>query len=240
MSQPLLPTPAEMVAYLDRFVRGQARAKLDYRRLKAEHEAKKRHGPSSSPRARLAPAVVRGDHVGSTERSAVFSRWDSGPFESKEAAMSSVDTVFMKVQRILTGHYKLKVQLDGDSLLVAFSDMSTTALVRVVEWGTNAGGESQSLVRIECPILVDVPATPALYEWVARNSALRHFGAIRLWDGEESSKVHLSMTHTLLGDTLDPEELGTALFLTLRDADQLDDELQKQFGGQRIADLRKD
>lgn len=153
--------------------------------------------------------------------------------------MSSADVVFMKVQRILTGHYKLKVQLEDGSLFVSFTDMSTTGMVRVVEWGKDAEGEPQSIVVIECPVLVDVPITPQLFEWVARHGAARYFGAIRLTEGNDASKAILTMTHTLLGDTLDPEELGTALFLTLRDADKLDDELQKQFGGHRLADLRK-
>jgi hypothetical protein len=152
--------------------------------------------------------------------------------------MTSIDDVLLKVQRILTSHYKLQIRLSDQQVVVGFSDMSTVCFLRVTDGGKNPNGEPISFVQLDCPILIDVPLSPQLYEWIAKNGGLRHFGALRLTESE-GSKGTLALTHTLLGETLDPEELGVPLFLMLRDADSLDDELQRQFGGSRVDDVRK-
>lgn len=151
--------------------------------------------------------------------------------------MATVDQTMMKVQRLLTGPIGLRIQLDGDTIGVKFTDVSTQVHVRIIDWGKNKDGEPRTLVRISAPLLRNVPPTPALYEYLARESPSLWFGNIRVWDDEEM-KGMLSMTlgHTLLGDYLDEDELRVALFQILNSADELDDDLQKRFGGKRWAD----
>lgn len=151
--------------------------------------------------------------------------------------MATVDQTMMKVQRLLTGPMGLRIQVQGDTIGVAFSDMSTQVHLRVIDWGENRDGEPSTLVRISAPILRGVKPTSALYEYLAREAPRSWFGNISVWDDEEApGMVVLTMGHTLLGDFLDEDELGAAMFGVLNAADDLDDQLQKRFGGKRWID----
>ena len=151
--------------------------------------------------------------------------------------MATVDATMMKVQRILTGPMKLRIQLQGNTMYVQFSDSSTQVSISVADWGPNKDGEPRSLVNISSPILWSVPPTPQLFEWIAREGGRYYFGHVQAADDvRDQGKVFLSMNHTLLGDYLDEEELAAAMYAVLNTADQLDDELKNRFGGKRWAD----
>ena len=149
--------------------------------------------------------------------------------------MANVDMTMMKVQRILTGPMGLKISLQGNSISVTFTDVSTRVNVAVTEWGKNKDGDPSSLVQLSCPILWEVDPSPALFEWVAKSSY--YFGHVTVHDDSSApGKLFLMMAHTLLGDYLDEEELSSAMYAMLGTADNLDDELKGKFGGKRLAD----
>jgi hypothetical protein len=151
--------------------------------------------------------------------------------------MATVDQTMMKVQRLLTGPMGLRIQLEGDTIGVRFTDTSTQVHIRIIDWGKTKDGEPRTLVRVSSPLLRGVKPTPALYEYLAREVPRVWFGSIAVWDDEESKgMLALTLGHTLLGDYLDEEELKAAMYNVLWSADDLDDELQKRFGGKRWAD----
>lgn len=151
--------------------------------------------------------------------------------------MATVDQTMMKVQRLLTGPMGLKIQLQGDTIGVQFTDSSTQVHIRIIDWGKSKDGEPRSLVRISSPILRGVKPMPALYEYIAREAPRLWFGNIAVWDDEETKGLlSLTLGHTLLGDYLDEDELKSAMFGVLNSADELDDVLQKRFGGKRWVD----
>ena len=150
--------------------------------------------------------------------------------------MANVDMTMMKVQRILTGPMGLRIQLAGNSISVTFTDVSTRINVSVTEWGNNKDGDPSSLVQLSAPILWEVDPSPALFEFLARQSY--YFGHVSAHDDTSApGKLFLLMSHTLLGDYLDEEELSSALYAILGTADKLDDELKQKFGGKRLADF---
>jgi hypothetical protein len=151
--------------------------------------------------------------------------------------MPTVDQVMLKVQRLLTGPMNLRIDLHGEVIGVRFSDSSTQVHVRVLDWGTTKEGEPRTVVRVSSPILRGVTPTPALYEYICREAPRVHFGSLAVWDDtEDQGKITLSLGHTLLGDYLDEEELRAVLYGVLGLADELDDTLQKRFGGKRWTD----
>jgi len=151
--------------------------------------------------------------------------------------MATVEQTMFKVQRILTGPMNLRIQLQGNTMYVQFSDASTQVSLSVAEWGKSKEGEPRSLVNISSPILWSVTPTPELFEWIAREGGRYYFGHVSAADDiRDAGKVFLSMNHTLLGDYIDEEELASAMYAVLNTADQLDDELQKRFGGKRWTD----
>ncbi|MFO1078789.1 MAG: hypothetical protein U1E73_13790 [Planctomycetota bacterium] len=151
--------------------------------------------------------------------------------------MATVEQTMMKVQRLLTGPMNLKIELQGDTIGVVFTNASTQIHIRVMDWGKNKDGEARSLVRITAPLLRDVTPTPALYEYLAREAPRLWFGNIAVWDDEvNKGKLALTLGHTLLGDFLDEEELSSAMYGIHNSADELDDKMQQRFGGKRWTD----
>ena len=152
--------------------------------------------------------------------------------------MANAEQTMMKVQRLLTGPMGLRVTLQGSSIAVSFTDVSTRVNINVQDWGTNKDGDPSSLVQISCPILWEVTPTPELYEWIARQGGNYFFGHVTAHDDSSNpGKVFLLMSHTLLGDYLDEDELSSAMYAMLGTADKLDDELKGKFGGKRLSDF---
>jgi hypothetical protein len=151
--------------------------------------------------------------------------------------MATIEQTTMKVQRILTGPMQLNVQVRGDTMAIHFADTSTQVTFHVSELGKDRDGNPRTVVRVSAPILWGVAPTPALYEWIAREGGNYVFGHVAAFnDGSEPGKVFLLMTHTLLGDYLDEDELAAAMWAVLGSADDLDDELRQRFGGKRYID----
>lgn len=152
--------------------------------------------------------------------------------------MATLEQTLMKVQRIMTGPMGLKVLVEGDRFRVTFRESSTHLIIRVASWGKDSDGEPRTVVLVMAPILASVPATPELFEWVARNGGSRWFGHVDVQDSEDNpGHVEMFFSHTLLGDFIDQPELETAMWAILGTADELDDELQEKFGGKRMEDL---
>ncbi len=151
--------------------------------------------------------------------------------------MASADQTMMKVQRILTGPMGLRIGIQGNTITVTFTDVSTRVNVSVSDWGTNKDGDPASLVQLSCPLLWEVDPTPQLFEYIAKQGGNYYFGHLSAHDDQSApGKLFLLMSHTLLGDYLDEEELSSALYAMLNTADNLDDELKGKFGGKRLSD----
>lgn len=152
--------------------------------------------------------------------------------------MANVDQTMLKVQRILTGPMGLRVSLQGNGMSVTFAESSTRVNVNFSDYGTNKAGDPSTLVQLTSPILWEVDPTPALYEWIAREGGKYFFGHVTAYDDSSApGKLFLMMSHTLLGDYLDEEELHWALHAVVGTADRLDDELKEKFGGKRLIDF---
>ena len=81
-------------------------------------------------------------------------------------------------------------------------------------------------------VLWDVPISNELFRHVALHADDCRIGHLSAFENDRGS-VNLFITHTLLGDYLDEDELVSTVYMTLTTANDLDDELQKQFGGRR-------
>lgn len=94
-------------------------------------------------------------------------------------------------------------------------------------------GEEDTLVTINVPLLYGVTPTPELFRHVALHADGWYFGHLSVSQPEGEDRVKLWLSHALLGDYLDVEELKAAVAAVANTADGLDDELRASFGGQR-------
>ena len=136
-----------------------------------------------------------------------------------------VDEVKAKIQRILTDRFG-SVRIDSDGDFVIPND-SAVAFVGVRPWG------EEVVVHVTAFMLMDVPLSPELYEWVATEGSY-FFGHVRVKREEGAATGTLIFSHCLLGDFLDKEEMLNALDSVAILANDLDDKLQSRFGGRRF------
>jgi hypothetical protein len=141
-----------------------------------------------------------------------------------------------KVMKILTNAMDLNVNVGkDDKLMVRFDDSSTAVFFNFSEQTFDGKAPTQTFVHITAPMLRDIPASEELYKWVAVNGTGFRIGCVEAFENEDKT-VFLHYKYVLLADFLDEDELSTAMWTVLFTADNLDDELQKQFGGKRFVD----
>lgn len=136
-------------------------------------------------------------------------------------------TLLSRVRSILEHHVGSFRHADDGQFEVSAD--STVCRIGVVEQPSG-----RTLVYVTAFILKAVPATAEVFEYVALHTNDWIFG--HLCADREVGGLVLSMRHTLLGETLDPDELLTAVIDLSAVANQLDDELQSRFGGLRWID----
>lgn len=147
--------------------------------------------------------------------------------------MGAKEDVQQKVLTMLTEGMGLQVNVGKGGLLrIQFNESSTAVYIEVDSWG-----KDNQLVAVSAtsPLLRGVPGTPELFKWIATAGSLKYFGHVSA-EEEESGTYFLKFRTTFRGEYLDEAELETLIYATHVVADEWDDELQKQFGGQRWSD----
>ena len=139
---------------------------------------------------------------------------------------SNLAAVKDKVQKILTNAFNA-VEVDKEGRF-SLRYESARLFVRVWERGDRV------LISLECPILFDVKPTPELFKYLALHGDDFIFGHLSASEGTDG--ILVMFTHTLLGDYLDEQELLQAAIGVLGNGNDLDDELQGQFGGEKMHD----
>ncbi len=146
--------------------------------------------------------------------------------------MPTFDQVKNKVLRMMAKNYNITTADDGDVIL---RHESAALSVSVVEWHPDQEGLN-TVVKVSAPILWEVKRTAALYEWVATTGQTYLFGRTACNAGADASLTNIAFEQNILGDNLDEPELVTTVTALLAIANNLDDELQKKFGGKRTSD----
>jgi hypothetical protein len=99
---------------------------------------------------------------------------------------------------------------------------STRIIVHPLQWT-----QGRTLLRFIAPVVLDVRATPALYERLSELNNTTLFGKFYLMDGG------VWIEHNLLGESVGWEEFRAVLASVAHHADHLDEVLIAEFGGRR-------
>ena len=95
------------------------------------------------------------------------------------------------------------------------------------------GGTTPTWIALTSPLLLRVHRTKELLTYVAIHTLdfrIGHLGLIPISD----ELVDVVLSHQLLGDSLGAQQLNSAIAMMLIVANDLDDELQMLFGGDRF------
>lgn len=123
---------------------------------------------------------------------------------------------------------EVNVKLMDDTLVL--QEGSTFVYVR-----TFPIGEKKSGVEVFSYVVVDVDVTEQLMRYLLTYNLRLILGAFGLARGE-GGKGTVLLTHTILGDSMDREELYGSVSAIARVADDLDDQIVTAFGGQTALD----
>ena len=145
--------------------------------------------------------------------------------------MPTVDQVKNKVLRMMAKNYNITTSDDGDVIL---RHESAALSVSVVEWHPDQEGLN-TVVKVSAPILWEVKRTAALYEWVATTGQTYLFGRTACNAGADASLTNVEFEQNILGDNLDEPAEVNQFYMNL--VNDLDDELQKVYGGKKTSDL---
>jgi hypothetical protein len=138
--------------------------------------------------------------------------------------MPTADQVKGKAQRILAEKLgSAEVDRDGNLL---FRLGSSVVFIQVSDLSNG-----RVAIKIVCPMVKDVPMSPALCRWIAVEGQEYRFGGCYLNPNADGSTAWVYFRHSILGDDLDESELMTSVGAVAATADQLDNELQAKFGG---------
>ncbi|MEK6289545.1 MAG: YbjN domain-containing protein [Acidobacteriota bacterium] len=100
---------------------------------------------------------------------------------------------------------------------------------------TLAIGEKKSGVEVFAYVVVDVEVTEQLMRYLLTYNLRLILGGFGLARGE-GDKGTVLLTHTILGDSMDREELYASVSAIARVADDLDDQIVTAFGGRTARD----
>jgi ABC-type ATPase with predicted acetyltransferase domain len=139
--------------------------------------------------------------------------------------MATVDDVQRRIQKMLQ-QWLGKVEIDGDGDFVFHMD-STACFGRVADFG-----DGDIVFNAYAPVLVDVPVTNELCKFIATE----HYVLGNLWldESDSGSTGTVFFQYRILANDLDESELKMAVQIVATTADNLDDKLQKRFGGKLL------
>lgn len=117
------------------------------------------------------------------------------------------------------------MRLDDEPVFIS-NFGSAVASTKVLPWG-----EDEALIVTRSYVVTDVEITPDLTYYLLRENDSLYFGRFAL-----DSENDIVFEHSLIGSTCDREELRTSVLAVVEFADEYDDEIVAQWGGQRALD----
>jgi hypothetical protein len=135
------------------------------------------------------------------------------------------EACYERVRGYLAEMFVDRTWASAESPYFVLREGSAVATVAVSPW------RDGTVVRAWSVVVTDIRPTPELYEYLLRLNADQGFGAFAL-----DSDNDIILSHTIIGDTLDPGELRATVEAIAKGADDYDDEIVARFGGLRAKD----
>lgn len=141
---------------------------------------------------------------------------------------------YEKVRQWLTETfgYTVKAREEAPMFDVATNlAMGGSALAHVI---VHPWGDDDATVVVRAYVVFDVEPTPELMHFLLRANDDVRYGAFGLDKDDD-----IFFEHSIVGSTLDKEELLASVMAVLQTADSYDDQIRQRWGGQRALDRIK-
>jgi hypothetical protein len=135
---------------------------------------------------------------------------------------------YEKVKQMLTEIFGEMLLVREDSPMFGISMGTAFAQVLIAPWG-----DDDAVVVTRAYVVHNVEVSGPLSVFLLKANGTMRFGAF----GADDDSVFFQ--HTILGTTLDKGELRSSVIAVVRTADDYDEQLVSQFGGQRALDVMR-
>jgi len=133
---------------------------------------------------------------------------------------------YERVQQLMTELYGELYSTDDDFPGFAVDAGSTRVQIAVLPWG-----DSDACVKVFAWVIIGAELTPDLMKYLLQKNDETLFGGFGI-----DSEGDIFFKHAILATDLDKSELRATIGAVRFTADEHDDEIQKRWGGQRLAD----
>ncbi len=99
-----------------------------------------------------------------------------------------------------------------------------------------AGISDHAVILVSAPLALDVPASPEMFEFVARQGGRPGLASMIVLAGDDPGLVNVMVAHHIYGNCLDRAELLTSVANVAAQADGEDENFVARFGGARLSD----
>lgn len=137
--------------------------------------------------------------------------------------------VFEKIEPWMKEMFGIFVKKREDAPSFGINIGSTFVHVGVHPWG-----DEDATITARAYVVTNVEVTSGLMEFLLKENDTMRFGAFGL---DKDRDVFFQ--HTIVGSTCDVDELKNSVLAVGYTADQYDDQIVKQWGGERAADRKE-
>jgi hypothetical protein len=133
---------------------------------------------------------------------------------------------YARVKELLTELYGEMYEVAEEAPRFTLAAGSSMVSLLVWPWG-----DERAIVEVRAYVIMGAELTPELMKYLLQENNALVLGAFGLDDEGD-----IFFAHTLLANDLDKSELRATVNAVKVTADSYDDEIQKRWGGQRVAD----
>ncbi len=137
--------------------------------------------------------------------------------------MADVRGVRDKVERILRD-WLGGAEIDRDGRFTVRHE-SARVFIEVGELGTDT-----TYVSVHAPTNFEIKPSNEFFRYIATHADDYVFGHLSVYEGDDGAMV--MFRHSILGDFMDADELKATVGAVVSTANEIDDQIKKQFGGE--------
>lgn len=140
------------------------------------------------------------------------------------------EEIYKKVADWMKELFGMFVQPMPDAPVFVLAQGDTLVQIAVIPWA-----DDDATVSIRSYVVSDAEMTSDFMHYLLRENESFRFGAFAI-DSEDD----VFFEHTIVGSTLDPEELKASVFAVTGTSDRYADEIIPRFGGTKFVDKMRD
>ncbi|MBN1192729.1 MAG: YbjN domain-containing protein [Coriobacteriia bacterium] len=147
-----------------------------------------------------------------------------------EFSTEAQKATYERVKQLMSELFGEQIVVEENAPIVGLRAGSAIVRVATLPWG-----DDDAVVNVFSWVVFDAEPTPELMSFLLHENRDMRFGAFGLDKDDD-----IVFEHTIVGSTLDKEELRASVYGVMSVSDSLDEEIVSRFGGRRPVDRKEE